>query len=311
MAKQVSQTRSRAHLHNDVSMADDMPLQNFLSLGKIAAGLIHDLINPIMALRFHMETLEKHASRYLSEDDFYHLEQSMRIIGTMEEYIRIARDAMQLKTVVEKFVVADEIKKTCQLLTNSLLNARIALYIQCNVEFCIIGNRTKFNRILMNILSNAIDAYDTFNTADEHGKTAGVLQTEKKILIYMEKSASRDVRAVSHDSNAVTSTQGDSSDKVMSADDVSDKSDDVLVLRITDYGKGMTTEQSAHIFEPFYSTKKSNTGMGIGLFTVKEIIEKDFGGSIHFESIPDQGTTCTLLFSNNVPSVGIEPTSQA
>lgn len=65
-----------------------------------------------------------------------------------------------------------------------------------------------------------------------------------------------------------------------------------LVVRVTDHGKGIPPGQIAHMFEPFYTTKKQ--GMGLGLFTAKEIAEKGFGGRVSVASDKKQGTVFTI-----------------
>jgi signal transduction histidine kinase len=60
-----------------------------------------------------------------------------------------------------------------------------------------------------------------------------------------------------------------------------------LLLTITDTGRGMTIEQTAKIFEPFYTTK--STGLGLGMPFAKRIIERH-QGSILVASRPGEGT---------------------
>lgn len=69
-----------------------------------------------------------------------------------------------------------------------------------------------------------------------------------------------------------------------------------LVFSVRDRGIGMTAEQQARAFEPFYRTgdKRDVVGSGLGLTIVREIA-KLHGGSVQLESVPRQGTTVTLL----------------
>jgi signal transduction histidine kinase len=69
----------------------------------------------------------------------------------------------------------------------------------------------------------------------------------------------------------------------------------VVRLEVGDTGSGMGPEVLAHLFQPFFTTKAPGKGTGLGLASVKHLIE-DVNGSIHVHSVPDQGTLFTLRF---------------
>ncbi len=66
-----------------------------------------------------------------------------------------------------------------------------------------------------------------------------------------------------------------------------------VILRVTDNGAGITSENRARIFEPFFSTKF--TGRGLGLAVTLGIV-RGHGGAIHVESDLKVGTTFSVLF---------------
>jgi signal transduction histidine kinase len=63
-------------------------------------------------------------------------------------------------------------------------------------------------------------------------------------------------------------------------------------INIRDYGSGITKEHVDNIFAPFYTTKKSGTGLG--LYTARRTI-LDHGGSINVQSQPGAGTRFQIV----------------
>ena len=70
------------------------------------------------------------------------------------------------------------------------------------------------------------------------------------------------------------------------------------VLRVTDTGCGIPSENIQRIFEPFFSNNQENkeSGTGLGLSIVKSIVE-NAGGKISVKSTAGQGTAFTFTFA--------------
>ena len=64
------------------------------------------------------------------------------------------------------------------------------------------------------------------------------------------------------------------------------------LLRVSDSGKGMSEEQVKRVFEPFYTTKKEGTGLGLALV---QQIATEHGGHIECESASGKGSTFTIF----------------
>lgn len=66
-----------------------------------------------------------------------------------------------------------------------------------------------------------------------------------------------------------------------------------VAVHISDFGKGIPRAKQEKIFEPFYSTKKNGTGIGLAI--AKRMVEKDFGGTISVTSNATEGTVFTII----------------
>jgi len=77
--------------------------------------------------------------------------------------------------------------------------------------------------------------------------------------------------------------------------DETQKDEDIKTVRIsvTDTGTGMTPEVKARALEPFYTTKSTGQGFGLGL-SVIDNFAKQSGGSLKIESEVGKGTTIHL-----------------
>ena len=108
---------------------------------------------------------------------------------------------------------------------------------------------SKIDQIVMNLIINARDA--------------------------MPDGGEIRVKAWSADLNDVYSTQLDISPGKY------------VLMEVKDTGKGLTEEIRNRVFEPYFTTKK--TGTGLGLATVYAIV-KNIGGNVLVKSIPGKGT---------------------
>ena len=73
------------------------------------------------------------------------------------------------------------------------------------------------------------------------------------------------------------------------------KTEFAVEVIVHDTGKGIDSSALEKIFEPFYTTKTTGQGTGLGLWVSYGIV-KSFGGDVFVESIPEQGSTFTVSF---------------
>ncbi|CAA7617499.1 PAS domain-containing sensor histidine kinase [Magnetospirillum sp. SS-4] len=78
-----------------------------------------------------------------------------------------------------------------------------------------------------------------------------------------------------------------------------------VLIEVSDTGTGISKENVARIFEPFFSTKEVGAGTGLGLSTVYGIVRQT-DGFIFVESQPGQGATFTI----HLPRIDAEPAGE-
>ena len=68
------------------------------------------------------------------------------------------------------------------------------------------------------------------------------------------------------------------------------KTDDAVILKISDNAEGIETEHIGRIFDPYFTTKHKSMGTGLGLYISKMIIEKNMNGILSVENTKEGAT---------------------
>lgn len=84
---------------------------------------------------------------------------------------------------------------------------------------------------------------------------------------------------------------------------------DRVRIVVADDGEGMSEEMLLHVFEPFWSARRSGAGSGLGLAVSRGLVAQ-MGGALRFESEPGKGTRAILELARGA-AVAPEPTADA
>jgi signal transduction histidine kinase len=75
---------------------------------------------------------------------------------------------------------------------------------------------------------------------------------------------------------------------------------EMVLIEVADHGCGISSEHLESVFDPFFTTKARGEGTGLGLPIAVGIV-RNHGGQIDLHSVPDKGTTVTVLWPASAP----------
>jgi signal transduction histidine kinase len=147
----------------------------------------------------------------------------------------------------------------------------------------------------VNIYDIALDVWDTLRFSEEAKKIRFDLNIPKDTVVYSDRSRLRIVLS-NLLSNAIRYHDGEKENPFIklcfSANGHS------FYLQVKDNGQGIAREHQSKIFDMFFRANNSSKGTGLGLFIVKETLDKLSGG-IRLESEPGKGSVFTLQLPTN------------
>lgn len=153
----------------------------------------------------------------------------------------------------------------------------------------LVGYASQLHQVFIHLLNNAIDAIDMKGLP-------GIITIETSLI-------SRPVsRQVGEEGEGEMGRWGDGEIRERTQNHVLERSEgsilntsqkvqDVVVIRITDNGCGMSQDVQQQIFDPFFTTKSVGTAVGLGLSVNYKIVVEKHGGKIRCHSVEGEGTT--------------------
>ena len=249
--------RKEAEKEREKMQAQFRQAQKMEAVGTLAGGIAHDFNNLLQAVQGYAQLLQMRKG----EEDSGQRELS-QIIRAAERGADLTQQLLTFSRKVESELRPIDLNHEVESV-RLLLERTIPKMIQ--MEFHLAENLKiveadpgQVEQILMNLAVNAKDAMP------EGGRfiveTANVTLDENYCMIHPEA-----------------------------------RPDEYTQLTVSDTGHGMNKKTLEHIFEPFYTTKETGKGTGLGLATVYGIV-KSHKGHITCHSELGEGTTFKIYF---------------
>lgn len=231
--------------------------ESLAAVGRLAAGVAHELNNPLASVMSTIEYQIDHLrdNQELKDDLTFSLQELKRARDIVRSLLDASRRTEEAKELVD---LHTPIEDALKVLYNEYKKKKITIVKRLNAQNSLIrGNTSRLCQVFINLIKNAID---------------GIGQKEGHIIIETDNEGTMSPNSESSVNSAPA-----------------------IVCRITDDGEGISEEHLHDIFKPFFTTKPQGKGIGLGLFIVHEIV-KDHKGSIQVHSTKGSGTTFTLRF---------------
>ncbi|HLG18695.1 MAG TPA: response regulator [Bdellovibrionota bacterium] len=251
----------RKKLHSQLLISDRM-----VSVGTLAAGVAHEINNPLAAVLANTEFLKKKIGDIRESDLLVRLHADLApvqsdIVSLLDPLEETLEAAERIRTTVKDLKIFSrpdeesrgplDVRRVLDSVARMAWNEvrhRARLVKDYGPAPFVDGNDARIGQVFLNLIINAAQAIPE-GQAD---------QNEIRI-------------------STVTDDEGNT------------------VVRVRDTGSGIPPEIAKQIFDPFFTTKPVGVGTGLGLSICHRIVTS-YGGTISFESQPTRGTTFQVVF---------------
>jgi two-component system NtrC family sensor kinase len=263
--------------------------EKLASVGRFAAGVAHEVGNPLGAILGYTSILEKNGiDREESKDYLRRIEKEIeRINRIVRELLDFARPS---KFEIHDVEINKVVEHTLSLISyqNIFKNIETRLELQPSLPM-IKGDESQLSQVLINILLNAIDAMPE----------GGILGIKTEDLLI--ENGTDDPFQQFHPRRRRGDPKESDYSRLRKPDPLStvlakfSKGERLVRIRISDTGEGIEKENLERIFDPFFTTKEPDKGTGLGLSISLRIVES-MEGKIRVESEVGKGSAFEIYF---------------
>lgn len=225
------------------------------NLGVVAAGLAHEIKNPLAGIRGAAQLLQGRV-----KNDASAVEYTTVMIREIDRLSGLLQQLLHLSTPVSLDIRAVNIHKV---LTDVLLleQETVPRSVKISTHFDpslpdVQGDEAQLAQVFRNLIKNALQALN--------GRRGGILTISTRMATDFHLLRSEE------------KGKGGSTRKGR-----------FLAVDFADNGSGIAGEHLSQLFTPFFTTKSKGTGLGLA---VSQRIVTQHGGTIRVESMPGQGT---------------------
>lgn len=255
--------------------------EKMASIGHLAAGVAHEINNPMSIVNANMMTMQEYASTYV------------KLVEMFDRYIHIDETKVEEREEVGKALNSFEADEDIQfvhqdmkaLLEDSMLSLSRVTHIVSSLKIFSELDKSEEQDVdlrgLIDLLISEVTFKDTREVEIHH-------QIELSGTVCIKPEQMRRVFFAVID-NAVKACSEKGSLLIRAK-----RHSDHLLIEFQDTGCGMAEEQVNKVFDPFYTTRTVGEGIGLGLSIAHSIVAAH-GGKIMIASKKGRGTKVRIV----------------
>ncbi len=268
---------AQANAELKLSQSRTLQQEKMASIGQLAAGVAHEINNPIGFITSNLGTMGRYAER---------------LVGYAEELSALVRTAPSLAESVagvdhlrRQYKVEPIVGDMKQLIAESLEGTERVKIIVANLK--------SFSRVDQAVLQE-VDIHECLDS------TINIVWNEIKYKAELRRDYGQlpPLRCYPQQLNQVFMNLLVNAAQAIAGQGVitvrTREEEGAILVTISDTGQGIAAENLPHVFEPFFTTKEVGKGTGLGLSIAYDIISKQHRGEITAISTPGQGTTFAI-----------------
>jgi signal transduction histidine kinase len=206
--------------HREVIRADQLA-----AVGQLAAGLAHELRNPLMSMKVLVQSASRRGQTAMLEArDLQVLDEEIsRLENLLQAFLDFARPAKLEKKEID---LADVARQTREFLIRRAARRSVSIHCQFPAPIVVEADAAQLKQVILNLLLNALDAVPNGGS------------------IWVEAHAD----------------QGKLIDEASDGQNTAR-----VCLRVADNGRGLPDFERNRIYEPFFSKKETGLGLGLAI----------------------------------------------
>ncbi len=250
-----------------IAQKDIKRTSKLAAMGQLSASIIHELGQPLSAMKNYIASAQLPPKKGETSAN-----NEKSILPKLDALVvRMTKISKQLKFFMRSnerelqiFDIKDSLHEALELLSSDLKKDGIKLTTNYEDKpFMVRAGKVRMEQVFTNLINNARFALD---------------ESEKKLITINFETADNDALAF----NTLTTTEA-----------LKSPAKKILKVKIKDTGKGMSEDTLQALFDPFYTTKPTGIGLGLGL-TISSNIIHEFNGTLTAMNNSGQGA-CFII----------------